>query len=327
LNTDLKQRILARVHKDIAAIESALRDNLGAHLPIVADVAGHILFSGGKRLRPLLMVLSARLCGYADGREIFFSTVFEYLHTATLLHDDLVDGADLRRGRRAAHAVWGNEIAVLTGDFLLARSLTIASETGMSDVIKVIAGITENMSQGEIHQLIQKKNLDLSEAEYLEIIRRKTAVLMEGACRVGALISDVGEQKTAALTAFGYHLGIAFQMADDLLDYTADTAVLGKTVGADLREGKLTLPVIRALSAAGNDDRQTMERIITDENFSVDDFNILVGLLASNGGIDATRAAAEFHVSAAKEALSVFSGGPERNTLYDIADYALSRKH
>ena len=327
MSSDLKQRIMARVQADFVAIEAALRENLGAHLPIVADVAGHILFSGGKRLRPLLMVLSARLCGYAGGREIFFSTVFEYLHTATLLHDDLVDGAGLRRGRPAAHSVWGNEIAVLVGDFLLARSLTIASDTGMTDVIKVIAGITENMSQGEIHQLTQKKNLDLSEAEYMEIIRRKTAVLMEGACRVGALISEADKKKIAALTAFGYHLGIAFQMADDLLDYTSDTALLGKAVGADLREGKLTLPVIRALAAAGNEDRKTMARIITDENFTVDDFKTLVCLLDKNGGIDATRAEAEFHVNRAKTELSAFAESPDRDTLEDIADYALHRKH
>ena len=327
MRKNLKERIMARVQTDLVTIEAALRENLGAHLPIVSDVAGHILFSGGKRLRPLLMLLSARLCRYTGGREAFFSTVFEYLHTATLLHDDLVDGAGLRRGHAAAHSVWGNEVAVLVGDFLLARSLTIASETGMTDVIKVIAGITENMSQGEIHQLTQKKNLDLSEAEYLEIIRRKTAVLMEGACRVGALISGADENRTAALTAYGHHLGIAFQMADDLLDYTSDTALLGKAVGADLREGKLTLPVIRALSAAPGEDRKAMARIITDENFSIDDFNTLVRLLKENGGIDGTRAAAEFHVNAAKAELSVFEDSPDRDTLRDIADYALGRKH
>jgi len=327
MSSDLKQRIIGRVQSDVAAVETALHDNLGAHLPIVSDVAGHILFSGGKRLRPLLMVLSARLCGYAGGREIFFSTVFEYLHTATLLHDDLVDGASLRRGRTAAHTLYGNETAVLVGDFLLARSLTIAAETGMTDVIKVIAGITENMSQGEIHQLTQKKNLELSEAEYLEIIRRKTAVLMEGACRVGALISRADEARTAALTAYGHHLGLAFQMADDLLDYTADTAALGKSVGADLREGKLTLPVIRALSAAGKEDREQMARIITDDDFSDDDFHALVRLLDANGGIDGTRAAAESHVAAAKNELSVFEASPGRSILEDIADYALTRKH
>jgi len=327
MSNDLKQRIMSHVQEDVIAIEAALRENLDTHLPIVSDVAGHILFSGGKRLRPLLMVLSARLCGYDGGREIFFSTIFEYLHTATLLHDDLVDGAGLRRGRAAAHSVWGNEVAVLVGDFLLARSLTIASETGMTDVIKVIAGITENMSQGEIHQLTRKKNLDLTEAEYLEIIRRKTAVLMEGACRVGALISDAAEEWTAAIAAYGCHLGIAFQMADDLLDYTSDTAVLGKAVGTDLREGKLTLPVIRALSAAGEKDRKTMARIITDDDFSVDDFNTLVRLMTSLGGIEDTLAAARHHVAAAKAALSIFVDSPDRGTLEGIADYALSRTH
>ncbi|MBW2670019.1 MAG: polyprenyl synthetase family protein, partial [Deltaproteobacteria bacterium] len=181
---DIKHKILNLVKDDLSEIEVALKQNLNPHFDLVSQIAGHILFSGGKRLRPLLMVLSARICGYDGNYEKTFSTIFEYLHAATLLHDDLVDEATLRRGKPVANSIWGNAIAVLVGDFLLARSLSIAAETKRPDVIKVVAEITENMSQGEIHQLMKKGCIDLTEKEYMEIIRRKTAVLFQGTCRV-----------------------------------------------------------------------------------------------------------------------------------------------
>jgi len=227
------------------------------------------------------MVLSARLCGYDGNYEKTFSTIFEYLHAATLLHDDLVDEATLRRGKPVAHSLWGNAIAVLVGDFLLARSLSIAAETNRPDVIKVVAEITENMSQGEIHQLMKKGSLDLTETEYMEIIERKTAVLFQGTCRVGALISGVSKEKEAALAGYGYNLGIAFQMVDDLLDYSQDTPALGKKVGADLKEGKLTLPVIYSLKSADEKDRIQMEKIIKDKDFSMEDFETLIAFMNS----------------------------------------------
>lgn len=324
--TDLKKKILNHVQQDFIAIESALKENLTPHLDLVADVAGHLLFSGGKRLRPLLMVLCARICGYSGGREYFYSTLFEYLHAATLLHDDLVDGGKLRRGKAAAHTVFGNETAVLTGDFLLARALSIAAETDLPSVIRVIAGITENMSQGEILQLHRKGCPDLSEAEYTDIIRRKTAVLMEGACRVGAMISHAESEAENALTDYGFHLGMAFQMADDLLDYTADTATLGKAVGADLREGKLTLPVIHSLQNMSAADRSRMEKIIAEKDFSPYDFEELIRMLNTYGGIAYTRQKAEKHVAEAQKRLEIFPDSETRDILKDIADYSLQRK-
>lgn len=323
---DTKQIILNRVKDDLSAIEVALEQNLNPYLNLASQIAGHILFSGGKRLRPLLMVLSAKLCGYDGNYEKTFSTIFEYLHAATLLHDDLVDEATLRRGKPVAHAIWGNANAVLVGDFLLARSLSIAAETKRPDVIKVVAEITENMSQGEIHQLMRKGHLDLTEKEYLEIIRRKTAVLFQGACRVGALIADVIKEKESALSGYGFNLGIAFQMIDDLLDYTQDSTVLGKKVGMDLREGKLTLPVIYSLKSANQTDRICMEKIIKNKNFSVDDFEKLIGLMRKSGGQVYTRQLAEKYVENAKNALSVFKNSETKETLLMIADYTLSRK-
>jgi len=322
---DLKHKILMQVKNDLEEIEVALQQNLNPYLDLVSQIAGHILFSGGKRLRPLLMILSARVCGYKGDYDKIFSTIFEYLHAATLLHDDLVDEATLRRGKPVANSIWGNAAAVLVGDFLLARSLAIAAETKRPDFIKVVSGITENMSQGEIHQMMKKGSLDLTEAEYMEIIKRKTAVLFQGTCRSGALIADVSLSKETALADYGFNLGIAFQMVDDLLDYTLDTVTLGKEVGADLKEGKLTLPVIYSLKSADEKDRTRMENIIKNKNFSVNDFKTLIRMIDKYGGRSYTQTLATEYVQNAKEALVVFEDSKPKEILLMIADYTLSR--
>lgn len=326
MSQELKRRIYAHVQEDLVRIEKALTDNLDPHLDLVSEVARHILFAGGKRLRPLLTVLSARLCGYRGGNLIKLSTIFEYLHAATLLHDDLVDGSGIRRGKPAAHHLWDSATVVLVGDFLLARSLTLAAESGNTRVIDVIARITEQMSQGEIQQLQRKGALDLSEAEYREVIRRKTAVLFQGACRVSAILTDVGPQKEAALDSYGLHLGMAFQMADDLLDYTRDSAGLGKPLGMDLREGKLTLPVIYTLMRARAEDRRRIQEIVQERQFDDADFAELIRLMDRYGGIDYTRQQASDHIQRACNALNRFDRCPEREVLADIARYALMRK-
>jgi octaprenyl-diphosphate synthase len=317
---------MEKTGQDLVDIEAALEKNLTPYLDLVRQTARHILFAGGKRLRPLLALLSSRVCGSDSPNNITFSTIFEYLHTATLLHDDLVDGALLRRGKPAAHAVFGNETAVLTGDFLLARSLSLAAATGNPEIIKIIAEITEEMSQGEIEQLHNRGRLDLSEAEYMEVIRRKTAVLIQGACHAGALLAGATEADASALKLYGFHLGIAFQMADDLLDYTADTRTLGKAVGTDLKEGKLTLPVIYALAAADPKDRDRMEGLIGNKHLRVDDFKVFVGLLVAYGGISHAQKSAKAHVASAKAALTRFADSNHLELLENIADYALVRR-
>jgi len=324
--SDLKQEILAMVKDDLAAIEDELEKNLNPYFDLVSKVASHVLFSGGKRLRPLLIVLSMRLCGYKGDYDKTYSIIFEYLHAATLLHDDLVDGAALRRGKPVAHSIWGNSVAILVGDFLLARSLSISAGTGNMKVIEAVAQITENMSQGEVHQLMLKGALDISEEEYMEVIKRKTAVLFQGACRISAIITDAPNEKEKALSDYGYNLGLAFQMVDDLLDFTSDTKVLGKEVGADLKEGKLTLPVIYSLKAADMKDRNRMENIIKNEDFSVNDFETLVELLKKYKGISYTQKLAAEHISKAKEALSIFEPSETKEILIKVADYALNRK-
>ncbi len=323
--SDIKHKILALVKDDLEEIETALEENLNPYLDLVSKIAGHILFSGGKRLRPLLMVLSARICGYDGDYDKKFSTIFEYLHAATLLHDDLVDQATLRRGKPVAHSIWDNATTVLVGDFLLARALSIASETELPNVIRIVAEITENMSQGEIQQLMRKGSLDLTEKEYMEVIRRKTAVLFQGTCRVSALIAGAPKEKEVALSDYGFNLGIAFQMVDDLLDYTLDTGVLGKEVGADLKEGKLTLPVIYSLKAADAKDRAQMETIIKNRDFSVHVFKKLISLIKKCGGQKYTEKLAAEYVRNAKDALAVFNNSKTKDILLMIADYTLAR--
>jgi len=325
---ELKEKILSKVSSDLASIEAALHNNLTPHLDLVSDIAGHLLFSGGKRLRPLLMVLSSRLCNYSGDLAVKFSTIFEYLHAATLLHDDVVDEASMRRGKEAAHARWSVPKVVLTGDFLLARSLSLAAETGIPAIIGVMAGITEDMSQGEIDQMVQKGRVDLTEADYLTIIKRKTAVLIQGACRSGAIIANAGKAQEDALDLYGYHLGMAFQMADDLLDYTGDSATLGKKPGADIREGKLTLPLIHALSVATEEDRAIMEKII--RSSSADScsgwFDLILQKLYHYKGIEYTELKAEHHVAEAKKSLELFKTSDSKELMMMLAEYSISRK-
>ncbi len=326
MNKDLKAQIVDLVSPDLEKVEQALEENLSPHLALVKQIASHLLFSGGKRLRPLLFIHAARMCGYTGKDEILFSTIFEFLHAATLLHDDVVDGADMRRGSPAAHTCWPAPQVVLTGDFLLARALDIAAGTKEPRVISVIAQITQEMSQGEIDQLAKKGRNDVTEDQYLDIIERKTAVLIQGACQCGAIMAKVSAQKENALKSFGFHLGMAFQMADDLLDYTATAEQLGKNPGADMREGKLTLPLIYSLAKAGPEDRKWLENMMADPDVDPDQFKKLQQKLVSLNAIDYTRAKARTHVNNAKKKLEIFDAALSKSVLTLIADYAAYRK-
>ncbi|MFH2059971.1 MAG: polyprenyl synthetase family protein [Pseudomonadota bacterium] len=330
MSKGLKEQIIEKVAIDLEKIEMALQDHLKPNVDLVKEIASHLLFSGGKRLRPLLMIHCARLCGYRTGFEIDVSIIFEYLHAATLLHDDVVDEADARRGKQAAHTKWSAPKVVLTGDFLLARALAIAAQTREPDIICVMADITSQMSQGEIDQLEQKGKLDLTEDQYLKIIERKTAVLIQGACQSGAILAKADKEKQAALGRYGYHLGMAFQMADDLLDYLATKDQLGKNPGADLREGKLTLPLIHSLANAYDQnkiqDKIWMENAITADIFDPGQFEKLKEKLCMYKGIEYTQQKAASHVSQAKACLEGFKSCESSQLLSLIADYSLERK-
>jgi len=322
----LKEQILGSVRQDLEDIEVALTENLQPHLPLVSQVAKYIMFGGGKRIRPLLTVLSARLCGYKGDYDKTLSVVFEYLHAATLLHDDVVDDADVRRGNPVAHSIWGTPATVLVGDFLLARSIAIAAETDSVPIVDVLAHTTAQMSEGEIHQLLHRGDLAINETDYMEVIGRKTAVLIQSACRVGALLAGAPTEQVESLSEYGYSLGISFQMADDLLDYTADTAVLGKPIGTDLKEGKLTLPIICALQRATQEDRSRMEIIVRDTDVTEKDFKTVVELIMQYGGIEYTRERAQEHIDQAKKSLNIFEPSQTRTLLEQLADYVLVRR-
>ncbi|MCF8028384.1 MAG: polyprenyl synthetase family protein [Desulfobacteraceae bacterium] len=321
----MKQQVLEKINPDLSAIEMALVENLDPHLDLVKQTAGHLIFAGGKRLRPLLIVLCARICGHESPFVTKFATTFEFLHTATLMHDDVIDGANMRRGKQAAHHLYGAPVTVLVGDFLLARAICIAAETENPRIIRVVASLTEQMSEGEIYQLIKKGQTDLTEAEYMDIIRRKTGVLIESACKSGAILAGATQKQENALTAYGKHLGMVFQIADDILDYTADAGELGKNVGADLREGKLTLPVIYALSRAGETDHGRMKAIISNPEFTQNDFAELLDLLEKYQGVADARQKALDHVHKAKVHLEGFAPSATREILEMMADYALKR--
>jgi octaprenyl-diphosphate synthase len=323
---DLKARILNDVAQDLGAIEKALVENLNPYLPFVSQVAEYIMFSGGKRIRPLLMVLSARLCGYQGDYDKILSVVFEYLHAATLLHDDVVDGAEVRRGNPVAHAIWGAPGTVLAGDFLLARSIAIAAQTHQIAILDILAQTTAEMSQGEIDQLLHRQDLSTDEEQYMEVIKRKTAYLIRAACQIGALLARAPEDQVDALVHYGYHLGVAFQLVDDLLDYMADAQVLGKGTGTDLAEGKLTLPIIYALKRSTVEDRQRMETIIQQGTFTKDEFDSVLQLVAEYGGIEYTRKRVREHIDQAKAYLQIFDVSKTRGLLEDLADYVVVRK-
>jgi len=314
--SDLKQKLISLVEEDLKDIEDALNQNLNPHVEMVRETAGHLIFSGGKRIRPLLNMLSARLCGYTDEFIKKFSTIIEFLHTATLLHDDVVDEATIRRGKPVAHSIWGAPVTVLVGDFLLARALYIAAETENPKIIKVIAEITESMCQGEIIQLIKKGDLRLTEKEYMDVIRRKTGFLIQGACQTGAILAGAPADVEKKLSEYGYHIGIVFQIADDLLDYTSDTKVLGKTIGADLKEGKLTLPVIHTLEHTDEKDRTWIKKMITDNNFTNNDFEKLIQLMHDTGGIRYCREIAEKHIHQAKNIIQSFPSSKRLKHFY-----------
>src|SRR4030065_249000 len=233
--------ILKDLEKDVAAINNALTANLQTHVPLIAEVGRHILLSGGKRIRPLLFLLSARMCGCRGPDLADFSTIFEYLHAATLLHDDVVDAADVRRGRTTANTIWGNQAVILVGDFLLSKALSLAVTTNQLRVLQVLAQTTTLMAEGEILQLLHTNNLKITEAEYLEVINRKTAILMSAACRIGAILGDAPQDREEALAQFGVNLGVTFQVVDDILDFTGDEREMGKPIGNDLKEGRITL--------------------------------------------------------------------------------------
>lgn len=318
--------VLALLHDDMEAVEARFREHLQSDVPLINQVGQYVLSSGGKRIRPMLLLLAARLCGYRGVNHVELAGVVEFIHTATLLHDDVVDSAELRRGNRSANSVWGNQTSVLVGDFLFAKTFSIMVGCGNLDVLRLLSETTTRMAEGEVQQLLNTCDLELDEVRYLDVIRSKTAILIAAACEVGAVLAEASEEQIRALRQFGLEIGIAFQLMDDALDYTAEQEAFGKEKGHDLAEGKMTLPLIHVLSRVDDLQRQEIARIVESEELSASDLDFVCDLIDNHDGISYTRNKAAERIGLAKQELQIFTVGPEREALEALADYVVARE-
>lgn len=314
---------------DMAACNRAIVERMDSPVALIPQLAAHLVAAGGKRLRPLLTLASARLCGYQPDathqRHVALAACVEFIHTATLLHDDVVDESSLRRGMASANAVFGNKASVLVGDFLFARSFQLMTDDGSLKVMNILSSASATIAEGEVLQMSTQNDLSTQIDQYLEVIHGKTAALFAAACRVGAVVADRGEAEERALESYGTNLGMAFQLVDDALDYAADQARLGKTVGDDFREGKITLPVLAAYAAGSPEDRAFWQRVIEESEQKPEDLDHALRLIEQTGAIRTTLARATEYADAAREALSIFPPSRLRQMLQDTASYTVSR--
>jgi octaprenyl-diphosphate synthase len=320
------------LRNDLEATNRTIVARMDSPVALIPQLAAHIVAAGGKRLRPVLTLASARLCGYggqpADPgamRHVKLAACVEFIHTATLLHDDVVDESLLRRGLASANAVFGNKASVLVGDFLFARAFQLMVEDGSLRVLDILCRASATIAEGEVLQLVIQNDLETAEAKYLDVIRGKTAALFVAACQVGAVVAGRPEAEEQGLAEYGMNLGIAFQLVDDALDYAADEATLGKTVGDDFREGKITLPVLHAFHAADAAERAFWQRTVGELEQRDEDLAQAMRLMQRHGAIGATLARAAEFAGAAKRSLSVFPPSAMRARLMDVADYTVSR--
>ncbi len=318
--------LFSRLDDDLQRIEAEINKNLHSSVPLIARVGRYIIRSGGKRLRPLLMVLSARLLNYRGDDQHALSIVFEYLHAATLLHDDVVDSADLRRGRASANTLWGNAAVVLVGDFLLATSFLLTVLSGNLKILRVLSETTTLMAEGEVMQLINSDNLEISQHEYIEVITRKTAILIAAACQIGAIFGDATDDQEKAMRRFGLNLGIAFQLRDDYLDYAGSEEEVGKPVGKDLLEGKITLPLIHTLECCNASDRHRLIDLITSDGIHEETLVEVKKIIDQHQGLDYADQLANHYIAEAKSALDMFPASPPRESLLEISDYVVTRR-
>ncbi len=315
----------ALIAQEMSRVDSLIRSRLCSDVVLINQIAEHIIGAGGKRLRPMLVLLAAQAAGYRGQDHIQLAAVVEFIHTATLLHDDVVDASDLRRGRKTANAVWGNSASVLVGDFLYSRSFQMMVEIEIMRVMQILADTTNAIAEGEVLQLLHLHNPDTDEADYLRVIERKTAVLFAAATRLGAVLAGASEPQQNALAEFGMNLGYAFQIADDVLDYLSDSATLGKNIGDDLAEGKPTLPLIYAIKHSNPEQALSLRRVI--ETGGLDSLGNIVAAIHDSGAIEMSRQRAVQYAASAKAALNAVPDSPARSALWFLADYAINRLH
>ena len=310
---------------ELEGVEQRVRENLDSSVALVNTVAAHILSSGGKRIRPLLLLLSARLCGYPGREHHQLASLVEFIHTATLLHDDVVDDADIRRGRRTARKIWGNQISILVGDYLYSKAMSLVVEFQSQGINEVLAKACTKMAEGEVLQLYYNGNPAMPEADYLRIVEHKTAGLIAASCRMGAIIADATEAQQDALFRFGQYLGVAFQVADDTLDYIANGEHLGKTLGQDLRQGKATLPLLHLLTHCSAQDRRMIKDRMETRTLTDEDLRRLIHLMEEAGSIAYAMDRAQGFIAAAQRELNLFEDCTAKRALTVAADYMVTR--
>jgi octaprenyl-diphosphate synthase len=310
---------------DMHRVDALIRQRLSSDVVLINQIADHIIASGGKRLRPMLHTLAAGAAGYRGEQHIKLAAVIEFIHTSTLLHDDVVDESDLRRGRKTANALWGNAASVLVGDFLYSRSFQLMVELNDMRIMRILADTTNTIAEGEVLQLLNIGNADVSEAAYLAVIERKTAVLFAAATELGGLLGGLPALQVKALREYGMQLGYAFQIADDLLDYVSDADTLGKNIGDDLAEGKPTLPLIYALQKSKPEQAQSLRHAI--EHGGLDSLDHIIAAIRDSGALERTHARAVAHADAARAALGDLPDSAYRDALLTLASYAVNRTH
>jgi octaprenyl-diphosphate synthase len=312
------------IRGDLKKVETEFARHVESQVPLIPAMGKYVQSGGGKRIRPAVLLMAARMSGYTGDQGPLYGSVVEFIHTATLVHDDIIDESEVRRGRQAAHARWGNDVTVLLGDFLYIKSMSMALTRDSLDFIKVLCEVTLRMIEGEIYQLTKNGAVDLTEQEHFDIIRRKTAYLFAGSAKLGAMLGPTTPEQQEALWDYGLNIGMAFQVVDDLLDYTGNEEVLGKPIGGDLREGKMTLAVIHLRERDTRADA-LIRAIVSTQAATLEQWRELRTLLAQHRSIDYAYGVANEYVARAKKALYAFDASPEREALMFLPDYVLSR--
>jgi octaprenyl-diphosphate synthase len=317
--------IFEPIRADLEQVDREFDRHVQSQVELIPQIGRYIQTSGGKRVRPAVLLMAARLAGYEGDRAVLYASVVEFIHTATLVHDDIIDDSQLRRGRLAVHSRWGNDITVLLGDYLYIKSMALALTHDTLDIVRLLCDVTLRMIEGELYQLTKNGDADITEDEHFDIIRRKTAYLFGGCAQIGGMLGRVSAERERALQEYGFNLGIAFQIVDDLLDFTGDLAALGKPVGADLRDGKMTLPLIHLLGQGQEVGDKIVRDIIASRTATEEQWNELLRVLKEQRSIDyAYRRAVEF-AERAKRPLFAFPPSAERDRLLALPDYVLSR--
>jgi len=318
-------RLLALAAADMVAIDGIILERMQNPVGMIPDLANHLVGAGGKRLRPLLTVASAHLCEYEGEHHHKLAAAVEFIHSATLLHDDVVDESSLRRGRKTANLVWGNSPSILVGDFLFARAFNLMVETQSLEALGILSNASSVIAEGEVQQLAALRNIDMTESVYMDVIGAKTAALFAAAAEVSPVIAGRPVSERHALRTYGQELGLAFQLVDDALDYGGMESALGKSVGDDFREGKVTLPVIRAYAGSGPKEKAFWQRVIKDHDQTDVDLEKAVSLLRSAGALQSTMDEATRRAGNARKALRIFPDSPWKKTLSELADFVVDR--